>query len=141
MKELESLRENKHSWSALSLKPGDNPLCDVAAELADIRVAFRLGNAERVALDVRGVGIAYDARKQELSTKGTVVPLKAVGGLVTLRILADRGSVEIFANDGATAIAVSAQPPPERRSYALTAVGGAAEVDSLELWELRSAWK
>jgi len=141
VKELETLREKKHAWSALSLKPGDNPLAGVSAELADVRVAFHPGGAERVVLDLRGIPLTFDARKGELSTKGATVALKPVGGLVTLRVLVDRGSVEIFANDGALAIAVAAIPSPERRSYALTAIGGAADVDALELWELRSAWK
>ncbi len=141
VKELETLRGKKHAWNGLSLKPGDNPLAGVDAELADVRVAFRPGGAERVALDVRGLPVVFDARKGELSAKGIVAPLKAVGGVVTLRVLVDRGSVEIFAGDGATAIAVFALPPPERRSFALTAIGGTVEVNDVELWELRSAWK
>jgi fructan beta-fructosidase len=141
VKELETLREKKHEWSALPLKPGENPLADVSTELADVRVAFRPGSAERIVLDVRGVPLTFDARKGELSTIGAAVALKPVGGVVSLRVLVDRGSVEIFADDGAVAIAVAAVLPSERRSFALTSVGGAAEVEVLELWELRSAWK
>jgi len=38
-------------------------------------------------------------------------------------------------------LAIAALPPPERRSFSLSALGGPAELESLELWELRSAWK
>jgi fructan beta-fructosidase len=137
VKELESLREKKHARPARPLPPGENPLADVTAELADVRVAFRPGTAEHVVLDVRGTAISYDARKEELSAKGTVVPLKAVGGAVALRVLVDRGSVEVFMQGGTAVLAVVAVPPRERRSFALTAVGGTAEIDALELWELR----
>ena len=102
--------------------------------------AFRPGSAERVVLELRGTVISYDARKEELSTKGMVVPLRAVGGVVELRALVDRGSVEVFAQGGTAALAIAAVAPPERRSFALSAIGGTAELDALELWELRSIW-
>ena len=49
---------------------------------------------------IRGVPIAYDVTKQELSCQGKTAPLKPVDGTIQLEILVDRTSVEIFGNRG-----------------------------------------
>ena len=141
VKEIDVLRTKKQTWPALTLKPGENPLAGAASELADLTVVFRSGAAEQVVLGIRGVKLVYDARKDVLSAKGVNAPLGSSGGTVRLRLLVDRGSIEVFANDGLAAACVAAVPPRENTSLSLSAVGGAAEVGSIDLHELRSAWK
>jgi len=139
VQELETLREAKQARGAVPLSPGGNPLSGMEAELADLAIAFRPGTSEKLSLDVHGVGLTYDARKDALLAKGVNAPLRTVGGVVRLRILVDRGSIEIFANDGAAAICIPAVR--QTRSFSLTTSGGSAELESAELHPLRSTWK
>jgi sucrose-6-phosphate hydrolase SacC (GH32 family) len=47
-----------------------------------------------------------------------------VDGRIQLRVLVDRGSVEVFANGGAMAMSVGVLVPEENRSIALVHPGG-----------------
>jgi len=141
VKEIEQLRGRKQEWSGLTLKPGENPVSGLSAELADLTLSFRPGTAEQVALDLRGVPVVYDVRKEELRSKGLKLPLRPEGGRIVIRALIDRGSVELFLNDGQAAACVAAIPPRQNTSLGLSVQGGDAELEHLVVWELRSAWK
>jgi len=107
----------------------------VSAELADVELSFRPGTAERVTLGLRGVSVVVDVRKGELRCRGVSVPLSPVDGVIRLRALVDRGSIELFANDGLVAVCVPSIPSRGQTSYSLDAQG--AEVLKVELHELR----
>ena len=140
VRELESLRDRKQTLNPGPLKPGA-ALSGRISEAADLELAFRPGSAERVLLDVRGLVVAFDIRKNEVSVKKIRVPLVPDGGIVRLRVVSDRGSVEIFGNDGRVALAVASIAPRDNLTVALSAEGGNAEVDSFVVWELKSAWE
>jgi sucrose-6-phosphate hydrolase SacC (GH32 family) len=142
VKEIESLHGKKHSWKDVTLKPGDNPLAGVKGELFDVRAAFRPAGAERMTFTVRGVPVVYDVKKQEVNCQGKAAPLRpAKDGSVTLQILVDRGSVEVFGNAGRVALSAGVLVLPENRSLALSAQGGAVTVTALAVHELKSAWR
>jgi fructan beta-fructosidase len=125
VKEIESLRDGKHAWKDVVLKPGTNPLAEVKGELFDISAEVRPGVAEAVTFTLRGVPVVYDVKKGEVSCRGK----------------ADRGSVEVFGNGGQTALSVGVLLSPDDRSLALSARGGEAAVTALEVNLLKSAWK
>ncbi|HJT77417.1 MAG TPA: GH32 C-terminal domain-containing protein, partial [Gemmataceae bacterium] len=141
VKEIERLYDGTHTWKDLTLSAGDNPLAGVKGELLDVSADFRPAGAEKVALTLRGVPVVYDAKKQEVACQGKVAPLKPRDGVVRLRMLVDRGSVEVFGNDGRVALSVGVLVPPENQSLALTAAGGAVKVSALTIHMLRSAWR
>ena len=92
-----------------------------------------------IRLDVRGVSIAYDAVRKTLSAGKVSAPLTARDGLIRLHILVDRGSVEVFGDEGRVAISLGVPMRDHGRSLALTTTG--VKVRSLEVHELKSAWK
>jgi fructan beta-fructosidase len=142
VKKIESLRDGKHTWKDVVLKPGTNPLAGVKGELFDISAEVRPGAAEQVTFTVRGVPVVYDTKKAEMSCRGKTAPLKVrKDGTIRLRILVDRGSVEVFGNDGQTALSAGVLISPDDRSLALSARGGEAKVSTLEVNVLKSAWK
>jgi fructan beta-fructosidase len=142
VKEIASLHARKHSWKEMTLKPGVNPLAGVQSELFDLRATFRPAGAERVTVTLRGVPVVYDTKKHELSCQGKVAPLKpGKDGSVSLQILVDRGSVEVFGNAGRVALSVGVLVPVENRSLALSVQGGGATVTALVVQELKSAWR
>jgi sucrose-6-phosphate hydrolase SacC (GH32 family) len=141
VRELKSRRQTEHAWKQLAVESGEKALEGVTGDLFDITADIEPATAKRVGLIVRGVPVIYDATKQELTCRDITAPLALAGGGIRLRILVDRGSLEVFGNDGCVALSVGVIPPEENRSIRLTAEDGAATFRSLELHELSSAWK
>jgi fructan beta-fructosidase len=139
VKELDSLHGTKHVWKEVTLTEKDNPLAKVRAELCDIRATLSTGKAETVRINIHGVPVVYDVKKQTLCCKSVSAPLPAVGGKVRLRLLVDRGSIEVFGNDGAVALSVAALAAEKDRGLEVTAKGGPAQA-ALEVIEMGSAW-
>ena len=67
------------------------------------------------------------------------MPLPAIDGVVRLRVLVDRGSVELFGNSGRVAWCIAAIQ--DKKGIDLSAQGGTIRVESLEAWSLRSSWR
>ncbi len=107
----------------------------------DISLAVAPREGATATLRVRDLVVTYDVARSELTAGDVRVPLPLVDGAITLRILADRGSFEIFANDGAAAIVVSASFDPESSAVAATAAGGTAEFADIRIRPVRSVWE
>ena len=61
--------------------------------------------------------------------------------MIRLELLVDRASVEFFGNGGETYLVAGMIPPDDNTSLELVTKGGTATVTSLEVYELRSAWR
>lgn len=62
------------------------------------------------------------------------------GDWLKLRVLVDRGSVEVFVNDGVEALSSHSFPSAGPRAVELTSESGSIKVDSLKVHRLRSIW-
>jgi fructan beta-fructosidase len=138
--EVASLRGRRHSWDDRTIRPGENLLAGLAGDLFEIRAEFEVGDAAAFGFTVRGVAVSYDVATHELSCRGKTAPLRPLDGRVRLRLLVDRGSIEVFGNDGRVALSVGIIPPDDDRSLGLFTRDGETEVRSLEVFELSSAW-
>ena len=138
--ELSNLHGRKHAWSNLTLKPGENPLAEMRGDLFDINAEIDVTGASMVTFKLRGIPIRYDVAKHELSCDNLKAPLAAPGGKLRLRLLLDRGSIEIFGGGGRVAISQRAQPDAGNRTLELTSQGGAVRIERLEVCEMQSAW-
>ncbi len=141
VKELESLRTKTHDLPAGTLSPGDNPLADVSCELAEIVVDFEPGAASEVVLNLRGLEIFYDAKAGVVRCLDKQAPLASVDGKLSLRMFVDRASVDIFGGAGALYMPMGHNLVANNRSFSMTTRGGAAQVRSLVVHELQSAWQ
>jgi len=124
----------------------------------DIEATFSLKNAD-FGLKVRtGAGgaqtvIGYDTVTQQLYVDRTnsgdvdfsdsfpgiqVAPLQARNGKVTLRILVDWSSVEVFGGRGEAAITDLIFPDPASKGVQIFAENGAVKLDRLRVWHLES---
>jgi levanase len=65
-------------------------------------------------------------------------PLAAKDGKVSLRILVDWSSVEVFGGDGQAVITDQIFPDPDSEGLQVFAEGGSAGVDKIKVWQLRS---
>jgi fructan beta-fructosidase len=140
VREIEKLRGKGHAWKDLVLKPSENPLRGLAGELFDIQAEIAPGEARQVGLDIRGQKIEYSPRDKRLTALGASAPLAPMDGRIRLRILVDRTSVEVFANDGRVSMASCFLPAAENKRLGVFATAPGAIFPSLRIWELKSIW-
>lgn len=93
-----------------------------------------------IGLDLRGTKLMYDGAKQTLTCKDVSAPLKLGDGVLRLRVLVDRGSVEVFASGGRVALSVAAIPDEKNRKLDLVATGGFEAIGGVTVYRLKSAW-
>jgi len=141
VRELASLRAKPYRFGAVTLQPqGANPLADVKAELLELRAEFQPEDASEVTFTVRGAVISFDARKQELVVNNHRAPAPLRDGKQRLVVFCDRASLEVFASGGLTYVPMPFQPKPGDLALKVETRGGPARIDSLEIYELKSAW-
>lgn len=101
---------------------------------------FAPGDEDVFGLTIRDEKVEYDVTKKMLTCKGRKVPVSLAHGKLQLRILVDRGSMEIFANRGETALAVGVLFSEKEKSLGVFSRDGDTTVQSLEAFELKSSW-
>jgi fructan beta-fructosidase len=141
IKELETLRKKTHKWNGLTLKPDANPLADIKGDLFDVEVEFAPTAETQTVFDLRGQKVIYDAKTATLSSENVRSPLKPDKGLIRLRILLDRTSIEVYANDGRIYIPRCITTKDDNLSLTATCDTGEVKVRSLRVHELKSAWE
>ncbi len=139
--ELHTLRGEKHDFSNTTLEPGKNPLGGLSGDLFEIQVAAKPGDAETIELNLRGVPVVYDVRKQELVCKEVRAPLALENGEIRLHAFLDKGSIEVFGNDGRVAFSVASIADETDHAIGITSRGGDAILRTLEVHPLHSVWR
>jgi fructan beta-fructosidase len=137
--ELVKLRGTMHTMNDLKLSDSEQDLKRLTAELLDIEAKIQLGSCRTCELVLHGVPIIYDRDKEQLDCNGIVATLPLVDDAIHLRILVDRGSIEVFGNRGQMAMSVGVVPREESRGVKATTKGGEA-VLHLTAYELKTAW-
>jgi fructan beta-fructosidase len=140
VREVGTLRGQKHEWKDAAVKPGENLLAGVTGDLFDMDAELVPGGAEEVGFNIRGFAVAYDAKKQELRCGDKRAALKLTDGKVRLRLLVDRMSVDVFGNDGRVYMPMQFHPSVEERTLGVFSRGGEARLTSLDVFEMKSAW-
>jgi sucrose-6-phosphate hydrolase SacC (GH32 family) len=111
--EIEKLRMPNPITLSTTLKGLDNPtnVSEIKGELLDIEMQFDLKphNASDtnnvLTAELYGQKITYNTGTRKLSLAGIKAPLAPVNDQIKLRIIVDRTSIELFANEGITQIA------------------------------------
>jgi sucrose-6-phosphate hydrolase SacC (GH32 family) len=140
VKEIESIHAKEHTWTDVQLKPGQNVLSGVKGELFDIDAEFDTGDADEFGFLINGFSVKYNVDKNQLSCGDSKTKLKSIDGKIRLRILVDRVSIEVFANDGRIYMPIRAIPEPDERMLEVFTKGGKIKISSLKIHELKSIW-
>jgi fructan beta-fructosidase len=141
-RELENLRGKSWRWSDTTVSPGTNLLSGLSAELVEVRLEMEPGEAKLISLNLRGVPVVYESGTRQLSAAGVKCQMPAQSQpLLSLHLLLDRTSLELFAEDGLVYMPVKATPGATDKTFELNVSGGSARLPSMEIWELKSAWK
>ncbi len=139
VREVASLHGPSHRFADVRL-PGANPLAGLAGDLFDIEAEFTLRGASQVGLHVRGIPVTYHVGNQQLACLGCTAPLALSGDTLTLRLIVDRASIEIFGGEGEAYMPVGIIPSDELHKLDVYARGGQATV-SLTVHELKPIWQ
>jgi fructan beta-fructosidase len=120
--------------------------------LVDLSVEFEPGANGELVLTIRGIKISYgqlikyqNANKEVSEIKsftfnGKTCPAPIIDGKVKLRILGDRTSMELYANDGANVASAYEFEIPENLEIKVESKGN-VKINSLIVNELMSSWK
>jgi len=136
--ELATLWTKSHTWK--DIQPGTDPLAGIPGELFDLSVEAEVGVSGVVTLAIPGAPVVYDAARRTLSCGGISAPLATRSGAIRFRALVDRGSVEVFGEDGRVAISKGRGSREPARPLGLSVTGAGAQVRSLEFHEMASSW-
>lgn len=137
VKEIEDLYGDTLTIEAADLKSAANKLQSYPAELVDLSLDFEANDSTELLLYLRGEKITY--REGAFHYGNTVVPAKPVDGIVSLRVLVDRASVELFVNQGAAVSTHYAILEPLNRSLGLSSEQN-VKIRKLTVNRLKSAW-
>jgi len=150
VKEIANLHSKTHTWNDRILKNEEDILSEVNGGLYDIDAEFQVDDGDVFGFQINGLTLTYNFNKQKLTCGEEEAALEPVNGRIKLRILADRMSVEVFANDGRVYM-------PLRSEHILTHAGlnsvknaekisilnksGDTNIHYLKVSELKSIWK
>lgn len=128
VKEIEKLYAETRTINEAGLSSGPVQISGLDGENFDLELSITTGSAREISLIVRGIPLAYSVSKKELSCMGKVAPLNAVDGKIKLRMLVDRLSLEIFANDGRIYLPMTNAFDPAVRGVSVSADGSGARL-------------
>lgn len=140
--ELDQLHEDRKEFSGITLANNEISVPGMDADLKDITVEFDiLSETSTVGIKIGGTEISYDSKAAQLSCRDIKAPLKPVDGKIRLRVLSDRGLLEIFANEGLVYMPVAVPAPDAVADHLAVFVKGNGLVKArLVVCGMRSAW-
>lgn len=142
VRELATLRQNAIAFGPVELAVGSpNPLAPVQAELIELRMACTVSAGVKIALDLRGIPLRFDADKQELTIGHHRTAWPVVKGELALTIFVDRTSLEVFSQDGLLYAPVAAIPDANNRRVAIAVEQGRVQQLQGTAYALRPCWK
>ena len=141
MKEIASLHGKPVTVKQVAFDGGSKPVGRQGKRVDAHPVRARTGHAKQLVLDVRGVPVTYDVAAQQLTCLDKQAPLPLIDGRITLELLVDRMSIEIFGNSGSVYMPMGKVLDVDNTSLSIKAVEGAGKLVSATVYPLQSAWK
>jgi hypothetical protein len=138
--EIVNLRTSTNTWPGQALSNGVDVMAGAAGEACELNAQFLPGSASSVTFTLGGTVVTYNCLSQQLSCEGITNALSPINGAITLRILMDRGMLEIFANNGLVYMSMGTTPVAGPQALSLVASGSGAQLVSMSLYNLGSAW-
>jgi fructan beta-fructosidase len=141
VEEIKNIYSKKYEWKNVQPRLGENILSKIEGELFDIQAEFVPAETGEFGFVVNGIPVVYNIDHHQLTCGGSEANLEPVNGKIQLRMLIDRISIEIFANDGKIYMPVRASAADNRKGLALFTTGGSTTIGSLKVYQLKSIWK
>lgn len=139
-KEIENLYQTNTSVQNEVLAGDAEPIELAYGQHFDLQAVIDVGDAREVEINVCGISLICDVAGRQLVAQGHSAPLNFRDGKLSLRLLLDRISLEIFAEGGLVYMPLAVVVAPESKMITVCARGGNAAVESFECHELKSIW-
>ncbi len=117
-----------------------NSLLKFSGELLDVELTLAVGRAKRIDVTLGKHLVSYTPATGVITALGASGVAAAQHGVVTLRLLLDRTSLEIFGNQGEASMTSCLPPKSGPHHLRLQARGAGARIISLAVHTLKSAW-
>ncbi len=141
-REIESLYGRCFDFAKVTLQRNENPMAGFTGDCYDIQAKISEKATGPVTFSIRGIDVTFDPIKQELRCQDKTAPVQSQNGEIDIRLLVDRCSIEIFAQDGLVYMPMSAYFENANRSYTIRSENGEeVMLPSLIIHEIKSAWK
>ena len=108
-------------------------------DLLDVEATVMPSDSEKIVFELRGQKLELDFKAKTMTYGDVVAPLAVFDSKITLRLVLDRMSLEIFANGGHTQIAKCFVPADENDAPIVKVSKDC--VDSIHVWPMASVWK
>ena len=135
------VREIARLYESTETKEGIAASGNIASgELLDIEATIDVSQAQKVTFNVRGTPVTLDIAGDELSCLDKVAPLTAdKNGHVQLRLLVDRTTIEIYANNGRIYMPMGVLLDANNKDVSVL-TAGSAKFQRLDVRNLKSIW-
>ncbi len=137
---IKQLRYDPHFWKDASVRVGENPLADLDGDVIEIITEIDLAKSSGLEFNLRGEKLAYSVKDQLLTFKGNQAKVIPVDRKIKLRLIIDRSSIEVFANEGEVTFSNLFYPDPSNMNLELFFTGGSARINYMEAYRLKSIW-
>jgi fructan beta-fructosidase len=138
--ELDQLHGASREGKDLTIADANALLANSSSELLDLQLEIATGNSGKFALNVRGNTIAVDTSAMEISCAGRKAKLASADRRVGLRVLVDRGALELYTDDGRTGMAFGGDIYTDNKPPQLDASPD-TRVTRLRVFEMKTTWK
>ena len=137
--EIEKLHGSRQVRESLVLAEGDSTQFTGLSQCLDIEASFRLEERGETAITVLGQEIRVTRDSVQSGASKGLLPGRPEAQ--DIRILADRTSIEVFANGGSLTMAFCLLPEESAGSVSVRAVKGRVAFDGLSVREVSSIWQ
>jgi sucrose-6-phosphate hydrolase SacC (GH32 family) len=132
--EIALLHNGQDAWTNMVLKDGEMLPLEPSGRLFHIKADVNIPDGARLTFNIEGQTVELTSRTVASGTAPTTV----IGRVETVEMLVDRGSIEVFVNDGE--VSSTRFVLPDENGLSVKAEGGDAAVQSLIVYPLKSAW-
>ena len=137
---IKQLRYDPHLWNNEVVQPGTNLLSEVNGDVFEIIADVNPANSQDFGFTIRGENLIYNKENELLQFMGSQAKLPNHKGKIKLRVIVDRNSVEVYANQGEVTFTKLFYPDPNNLNLGFFASGDLVEIEKMELYRLQSIW-
>ena len=141
VKEIELIHLDPVTIPAQTLDTGFYPSASLPGDTFHLKANWEQGKKSVTTLTVAGFKLIIDTGSRTVSMGEKTAPLPGKDGKVSLEILLDRLSMEVFINQGEVYMPLYLSPDKKTSEYAMEVKGEPLNLESLTLWPLKSIWE
>ena len=141
IREIEMLYAKTESFHNIDVLKNRPFVPESRHDCFDVRIEFEPDGMDRFGIVVQGHTVEYCPIEQEINCLGRVAQIRSVDHRIALRLVIDRTSLELFAEDGTVVFSCCYLPEACDHPLEFYTRGDTTLIASLVISELRSIWR